>query len=363
MKVLLLSPEKKDKKSRERRLLVVRALEDMGVKLLNPAYGRPPEKKTFKPSLFPQMFYSNDVKLLEKADLIIADLTDPDFKTGFLVSKALAEKKVVLGLFWEKINESAGQWREESLFYTECCGKDNIRSVLRQFLKFSKQRLTFRGKFLVFEGYGGTGKTTQAELLVKYLSEKGGKVKYLHFPRYSSSFHGRMIKRCLDGKFGNLKELNPYLVALTYALDRLTAKTETEDWLKAGYFVVADRYTPSNMAYQSAHLTKNDREAFWDWLVEMEYKVHKIPKEDVVVFPYIPLKVALVLKKARGKEKDINEEDMKFMTKVVGAYLALAKKFKHWIKIECVDKSGKLLSREEIHKRVVEALRKRGIIQ
>jgi len=107
MKILVLSPEKKDKTSRTRRRIIVRILERLDCQLLNPVPGRPPKDRAVNYNLFPQVFFKEQIKLMNQADLIIADLTDPDFKIGFLVSKAVKEKRPILGLFLDLKNKTA----------------------------------------------------------------------------------------------------------------------------------------------------------------------------------------------------------------------------------------------------------------
>lgn len=370
MKVLLLSSEKKEKESRKRRLLLVRALEDLKIKILNPAYGRPPERKVIKPSLFPKIFYQEQVSLLKKADFVIADLTESDYKTSFLVSYALDLQKPVLVLFWEKIiKEEVEKWAGETFLFSECFNKQNVRAMLHSFVRFLKTQKSYRGKLIVIDGTDGSGKETQSKLLVEYLRKKGKKVKYIDFPRYYSSFHGEMVGRYLKGEFGGLREVNPYLASLFYALDRFTAKEQIEHWLKQGNIIVANRYTSSNMAFQTVRVAKSERSSFLNWLIEMEYKVHKIPKEDLVVFLHVPAEIGqkLVGKKRetgyRGaKKRDIHEANLKLLKKAEKMYLYLTKKFKYWERINCISKEGKLHSIEKIHMEIVKVLGKKEII-
>lgn len=377
MEVLVLSPEKKDKASRKRRRIIVRGMEGLGTELLNPMPGRPPKEKKSIPSLFPQLFYQGNFQNLTKAELVIADLTEPDFKMGFLISKALSRDIPVLGLIWreqgekdgKKEEKDFGQWKEEDLFFFDWFNKGNLRSVVRNFLNFVRSRRRQWGKLIVIDGTDGSGKATQAKMLVEHL-EKGDKpVKYIEFPRYYSSFHGEMVGRYLRGEFGGLGEVNPYLASLFYALDRLTAKQELEDWLSGGCYVVANRYTSSNMGVQTARLPKDKQEKFLNWLIEMEYKVHKLPKEDIVVMLYVPAEIGrkLVEEKGereyvKGRKRDIHEEDLDFLKKVEQKYLDLAERFDHWVKVDCVDKKGKLLSKQKIHKKVIKVLVKNKII-
>jgi nucleoside 2-deoxyribosyltransferase len=262
MKVLVASPEAKDKVSRERRGLMVRALEDLKVNLINPLPGRPP-KKLRLPTLFPYLTYEKESQLLLKADLLVADLTQTDFKTGFLVSQALTGGKPVLGLFWRKIaSKEVEDWSKNDLFYIDSFDKENILFVLRRFFKFVQQQRRHRGKLIVIDGTDGSGKATQCQLLLDYLKKVGYRTKYIDFPRYYSSFHGGMVGRYLKGEFGGLDEVNPYLASLTYALDRLTAKEDMDTWLRNGNLVVTNRYTSSNMAFQTVRVKPEERENF-----------------------------------------------------------------------------------------------------
>ncbi|OQA93037.1 MAG: Thymidylate kinase [Microgenomates group bacterium ADurb.Bin219] len=358
MKVLVISPEKKDRSSRQRRLLIVRALEDLKIKLLNPLPGRPPKK--LRPlMLFPKISYGKETALLDKAEVVIADLTVADYKTDFLVSQALAEGKPVLGLFGREINrEKISSWNKAEFFYFDYFEKQNINSVLRRFFRFLKQLKQRRGKLIVLEGLDGAGKATQAKLLLDYLQNSGSRTKYIEFPRYYSSFHGGVIGRYLKGEFGGLKEINPYLASLTYALDRLTAREEMEDWLRNGNLVIANRYTSSSLAFQSVGIKPEDKENFWDWLLEMEYKVHKLPREDLVILLNLPPEFSL----KKGKQKKNTSDDPEYLKEVAETYLSLAGKFGHWRKIDCCLRNGKLRSVKQIHEEIVKILKEKNII-
>jgi len=369
MKVLVASPEAKDQASRQRRELIVRALEDLQVKLVNPLPGRPP-KRVKNPTLFPYLTYEKEGELLPKADLLVADLTETDFKTGFLISQALSSGKPVLGLFWQEIaKEKVSDWNKNDLFYIESFTKENILLVLRHFLKFLRQVHERHGKLIVIDGTDGSGKATQCQLLLEYLKKAGIRTKYIDFPRYYSSFHGGMVGRFLQGEFGGMAEVNPYLASLTYALDRLTAKEDLEAWLKNGNLVVANRYTSSNLAHQTARVESGKREEFLNWLLEMEYKVHKLPKEDLVLFLHVPAKIGakLVEKKAKrkytgGKNQDIAEADLHHLAEAEKMYLELTKRFPHWVKVECLDERGEILPPEQIHQKIVTILKEKAFI-
>lgn len=228
-----------------------------------------------------------------------------------------------------------------------------------------------KGKLIVIEGSDGSGKTTQLELLKTFLESQNIPVKKIDFPRYYDSFYGKVIARFLQGEFGKLEEINPYLISIVYALDRAEAKDKINTWLSEGNIVLSNRYAPSNLAHQSGRLPSSERQAYIDWGVELEYKVNKIPKEDVVVFLHVPYKVSLKLMKntdrgkrdyLKGKKQDMVEKDPSYLKNAEEVYLSLAKQFPHWIVIECVDAQGNLRSREEIHEEVKRELVKRNLI-
>lgn len=219
-----------------------------------------------------------------------------------------------------------------------------------------------KGKFLVFEGTDGSGKTTQLTLLKEYLEQKNYPTQTIDFPRYWTSFHGRTIRRYLDGEFGEIDQVSPYLISLAYSLDRATAKKEIKDWLKEGKIVLADRYASSNMAHQAAKLPEKRRDDFIAWDYELEYKINKIVKEDLVILLYVPVKVTQQLMIKRGNKLDIHERDLDFLTESEKMYLKLAKKFKHWLIINCVDKNGLMRSKDEIHKEIIKKLKSKKFL-
>ena len=113
--------------------------------------------------------------------------------------------------------------------------------------------MTKKGKLIVIEGGDGSGKSTQARLLTKFLERKNVPAVHISFPRYESHW-GRIIKKYLLGEFGNPVVIDPYFAAMLYANDRLAFKAELNKLLGDGKIVVCDRYVPSNIGHQAAKL-------------------------------------------------------------------------------------------------------------
>lgn len=136
-----------------------------------------------------------------------------------------------------------------------------------------------------------------------------------------------------------------------------------EDFLNKGGYVIANRYATSSMAHQSCKFTdEKERKEFLKWMYELEYKVHKIPKENLVIYLYVPWQVGLELTKKKdtrsylkGASQDIHEKDMNHRKASEEMYLELAKKYKHWIKIDCVE-NDTMMSKDIIHKKIVEII-------
>ncbi|MCA9390002.1 thymidylate kinase [candidate division WWE3 bacterium] len=215
------------------------------------------------------------------------------------------------------------------------------------------------GKLIVIEGTDGSGKKTQADLLVATLKETKIFSQYIDFPRYYHSFYGSLFARYLKGEFGGLEEVDPHLVALMPALDRMTARDEMNGWLSDGAIVVANRYAPSNMAHQTAKVSPEEREGFLAWLEEMEYAINAIPREDLVIFLYVPAEYSFELTKNKeqreylsGKKIDIQEENFEYQKASESVYLSLAEKNDHWVTIRCIDAAGEMRSREDIHQEI-----------
>lgn len=304
--------------------------------------------------------------LIEKADFVIAEASKPSIGVGGEITYALTKDIPVLALINKKYEDKISPMlagNPSDNLYLEYYDENSLKYKINIFIDHIKKIKKRKGKLIVIEGGDGSGKTTQAQLLIEYLQSLKIPVRYYDFPQYYHSFHGKIIGRYLKGEFGGLNSVSPYLISLAYALDRASVKNEMEDFLQKGGFIVANRYTTSSMAYQTIRIKDSkERKKFLRWIYDLEYKVHKIPKEDLVIYLYVRPETSaqLILKREKreylkGKQKDIYEENLEFQKKVVNSYLTLANRFKHWVKIDC-EKSGKLLSKDEIHKKIKEII-------
>lgn len=216
-----------------------------------------------------------------------------------------------------------------------------------------------RGKLIVIEGNDGSGKGTQAKLVVDKLRKEGFKVSFYDFPQYDSVF-GKLVSGYLRGDFGDLNAMSPEIPALLYAIDRYQVKDKMFKELEEGRIIVCNRYTESNIGFQGAKFDdKEERKRFLEWLMDVE---KRLPKSDLVIFLDVPLDVSweLVKKKEeraylKGEERDIHERNVGYQEKVRNVYLEYGRE-KGWKIIKCVNEKG-LRSIEDINEEVMDVVK------
>lgn len=210
-----------------------------------------------------------------------------------------------------------------------------------------------KGSLIVIEGIDGSGKTTQIGLLSRYLKSENIPHEVINFPRYDDNLYGKLIKRYLEGKFGSISEVNPYLVALPFALDRNLAKPLIESWLQSGRLVIANRYASSAKAHLGANLPEEKREEFMSWLDDLEYETNRIPKADLTILLQVYPKISQV--NIKGGPADIHEQSLKHLEQAAKIYLELSQAEANWKVVECMD-GGKMKDKGKIHQEIVKSL-------
>lgn len=104
-----------------------------------------------------------------------------------------------------------------------------------------------KGFLIVFEGIDGAGKSTQAEILMKTLQERGFDVVYFREP--SEGKWGREIKK----KAAHPDSLSPEEELELFLKDRKeNVEKNLKPALKGKKVVILDRYYYSTIAYQGA---------------------------------------------------------------------------------------------------------------
>lgn len=101
-------------------------------------------------------------------------------------------------------------------------------------------------RFLVIEGPDGAGKTTQLSLLRQHLEDQGHTVLQVREP--GGTVIGEGIRSLFLDNFGHTHPMTEVLMMLA-ARQQLVAEV-IQPALAAGTWVIADRYSPSTIAYQ-----------------------------------------------------------------------------------------------------------------
>ncbi len=212
-------------------------------------------------------------------------------------------------------------------------------------------------QLIAIEGIDGSGKGTQAALLRDRFAADGKKVALLSFPRYEHTFFGKRIGEFLNGRFGGLDEIHPFLVSLLYAGDRLESRETLLNSLDAHEIVILDRYVASNIAHQCAKLPADEQRELQSWIEEIEYGRHQLPRPDVTLLFDLPAESAqrlIALKSQRSytdRKADLQEADAEYLERVRSVYLRLASQNPDWRKIE-IEQAGNLRKMGEISEEV-----------
>ena len=219
-----------------------------------------------------------------------------------------------------------------------------------------------KGKLIVLDGADGSGKATQAKLLLVRLKKEGYKVKALDFPQYEKNFFGKLVGECLAGKYGDFIALDPHIASVLYAADRFESKVTLEKWLRVGYIVVLDRYVSANQIHQGGKIidTKKRRE-FLQWLDTMEFKIFGLPRPQLIFYLDVPraLSDRLLTQARQGAStnralrgrKDLAEKNTAHLDAAREGALKIIKQGNAWERITCAPK-GELLSREDIAEQI-----------
>jgi dTMP kinase len=192
------------------------------------------------------------------------------------------------------------------------------------------------------EGIDGSGKGTQAARLQARLLARALKVELVSFPRYRETHFGQKVADFLNGRFGELHQVNPFLASLLYAGDRFESRGWLEKLIAENDVVIFDRYVPSNMAHQASKLDGAERTELIQWIETIEFGVYGLPRPDLCILLDIPPCVAqrLISKKAprdyTDQAADLQESDSEHLTRAREVYVELARANSAWRIVPCV---------------------------
>lgn len=201
------------------------------------------------------------------------------------------------------------------------------------------------GQFIAIEGGDGSGKGTQARLLIDWLREQGKEVLELDFPQYDKP-SALYATRYLNGEYGGANEVPADLASLAYAIDRFSTKQNVDEFLqKPEGIVIANRYVASNMAHQGTKFNDTARrKQFYDEIMRLEYEILGIARPDINIVLLVPSAISQAnvdKKDARSytdKKRDIHEADADHLEKAKRNYEELCQLYPdEFTPIECMN--------------------------
>lgn len=207
-------------------------------------------------------------------------------------------------------------------------------------------------RFVAIEGGDGSGKKTQSRLLTDHFEEQGRPVMSLSFPRYGKH-SARTIEKYLRGEFGGVNDVAPELASAPYALDRVAAVFDMQEFLEANPsgVIVADRYVASNLAHQGTKIDdQRAREQFYADSLELEYGDLRLPRPDKNIVLLVPSDIAqqnVDMKAARSyttSKRDIHEADAGHLDKALRNYQEITELYPaEFIAIWAIDRKTRLM--------------------
>jgi dTMP kinase len=174
-----------------------------------------------------------------------------------------------------------------------------------------------KGKFIVIDGIGGCGKTTQARLLGEWL---GRRALVTHEP--GGAPKAEMIRKKLLRNSGATHPLTDFFLFWAARVEHVREKISPA--LKAGKVVISDRFDSATYGFQiyGEELTEL-KEAFW----ATRKAVLAGAEPDLYIILDLSVEEAEARRKARPKQTDrFDEKDRAFQRRVRAGFKAFVRK-------------------------------------
>ncbi|ESQ75466.1 dTMP kinase [Asticcacaulis sp. AC402] len=188
-----------------------------------------------------------------------------------------------------------------------------------------------RGRFIVFEGGEGAGKSTQVQALVKRLRDFGHEVVQTREPGGSPG--AELLRNLLvQGDAGRWSPMSETLMMYAARSDHL--ETVIRPALARGAWVVSDRFADSSRAYQGAGGGVTP-----DFIEQIDAAVVADTQPDLILILDMPVEVGLARASSRGdKENRFESKGLAFHERLRQGFLTRAAKVPERYRVLNADK-------------------------
>jgi dTMP kinase len=200
------------------------------------------------------------------------------------------------------------------------------------------------GKFIIFEGVEGCGKTTQIQRTYEWLSaQRSVNAPPVVITREPGGTQVGSALRQLLLEMRNTEPLQDRAELLMYAADRTQHVEQVlKPHLEKGEIVLCDRYTDSTIAYQGY-----GRGLSLELIVQINYIATDGLIGDLTLWFDVAPEIGLARAQRRGNRNRMEVEDLAFHRRVQQGYVALARAYPQ--RIARVDAS---LSEDEVQAQI-----------
>ena len=194
-----------------------------------------------------------------------------------------------------------------------------------------------RGRFIVFEGIDGSGKSTQIQNISKRLNSQNLKI-YTTFEPTDGPV-GSLIRQMLSGTI----PIDQRTIALLFAADRTEHLTNKKNGIKKkvdhGEIVLCDRYYFSSYAYHAQYIDM-------EWIIHTNSLNAEILKPDLTIFIDVDPDICIERIKLSRSQFEMYEK-IDVMQKVRANYFKAFDKLRDKEKIVVVDGNTSLQKVED----------------
>tara|TARA_B100000029_G_C17447411_1_gene913758 strand:+ start:515 stop:1135 length:621 start_codon:yes stop_codon:yes gene_type:complete len=187
-------------------------------------------------------------------------------------------------------------------------------------------------KFITLEGIEGSGKTTSIKTITDILENKN--INYVVSREPGGSSIGIKLRSILldtNTKISAEVELMLMLADRKDHVEKLILPN-----LKAGNWVISDRFMDSSIAYQGGGRNLDKK------IIDSFSKKLNFPKPDLTLLFDVPVEISLSRVKARGELDRFEREKLDFHKRIREAYLELAEM--NHDRIQIIDSSQEIKS-------------------